>query len=463
MNKHTRYSIFLRGSFALAAAIAGAVAAAAPTQLLPEQPGDLSVSTLAVPSAAAISTALPALSHDPVALSWAASDAVTVPTPYVAQSRQTYLSVTADQLAAGVAIYTTSPRAVVRLQALDVIGPREQSAIQPLNVTLTDAAGHAYANGSGMEMLAADDQLAKAGVPFATGTSAFRVHPSLGKGRFKLQVNGTAGADRYVLNVAEPDSPYTMTMQTAATHYLHGQQLTVQADLQEGAPSAPTRHAMSQLSGYVISPAGRQFPLTFAAGSGGRMNASLTLDADEAPTPGLWEVRAEATATVQGQTVLRSLRLAVPVAMPVARLDHSVTLAENAAGVGGIQLKLGVEAAAAGRYEVRGMLYGTVNGALAPLGVADAAQWLEAGDGSIALSFAPALIAQASGPFELRDLMLLDQGRMGLLHRQQRALVLSEDEIVRSGARTQPAASAQAATPAAPAPHVKRAPNAASL
>lgn len=447
----------------LSAALAVVPAIAAPHELLAAQPGDLTSAVALAPAAAPAAqsvAAAPRPSHDTVALSWIATGAVAAPSPYLAQSRQSYQTVTAAQLAAGVPLHTTSAHALVRVQAVGATGPREQLAIHPRAMTLTDSAGKDYIDGAGMDQLISDDKLAKADLPFAPGTSAFRLHPALGAGTFKLKADGIAGADRYLINVVEPDSPYALTMQAAAPHYLHGQTLVLQADLREGADAAPRRHALARLDAVAVSPAGRRFPLSFKPGADGRMRAQLLLDADEAPAPGLWEVHGEATAAVKGQTVVRSLRLAFPVALPVARLDHGVALAD---GKGGVRLNVGLEAAAAGRYEVRAMLYGMVNGALAPLGVADAAQWMEPGSGSIALTFAPELIANASGPFELRDLFLLDQGRMGVLHRQQRALVLSEDDVVRAGGR---AAAATAVTPAAlpqtqtQTAHVKRAPNA---
>ena len=469
MNKQ----IHLMLACVILSAATGAVAA--PHELLPDQAGDLSAAAAMAPSAAAAAVATasaavaapalaaPKLSHDTVALSWATAAGAPAPqqaAPFVARSKETYVTVTADQLAAGVPLHTTAPRALVRVQALSDVGPREQQAIHPLSMTVLDKTGRAYDSGAGMEMIVSADKLAKADVPFAAGTSAFRLHPSLGAGTFKLRVDGASGGDRYLLNVVEPDSPYTLTMQAGALQYLHGQQLVLTADLQDAGTvagmraasgGAAVRRAVGKMDAYVISPAGRRFPVTFKPAADGSMRASLALDADEAPSPGLWEARVEASATVQGQTVLRSLRLAFPVALPAARLTRSMALADG----GGVNLQVGVEAAAAGRYEVRGMLYGMVKGALVPLGVADSAQWLEAGQGQIALSFAPELIAGAAGPFELRDLFLLDQGRMGVLHRQQRALVVSEDEVVRAGGRS--AAPARAAPP--PEMHVKRPPS----
>ena len=50
------------------------------------------------------------------------------------------------------------------------------------------------------------------------------------------------------------------------------------------------------------------------------------------------------------------------------------------------------------------------------------------------LRYDASLLGAATGPFELRDLNLLDQGRMGVLQRQQRALSIDERDLARTGA-----------------------------
>ena len=313
-------------------------ARAAALELLPAQSGDLSAAAAVAPTranvrAAAIAMdnanpanaseavapvsltgAFPKVTRDAVALSWATPDAATVAaTPFVAQSKESYVSVTADELGAGVPLHTTSPRALVRVQALSELGPREQAAIHPLSMTVVDRGGRELSAGDGMEMIVSADKLAKAEVPFAAGTSAFRLDASLGVGDFKLKVDGASGGARYLVNVVEPDSPYTLTMQTAALHYLHGNELVLQSSLLQGDGASGARVRLTSLTGYVVSPAGRRFPVSFKPAAGGAMRATLTLDADETPVPGLWEVRAEASAQLKDQLVTRSVRLAFPV------------------------------------------------------------------------------------------------------------------------------------------------------
>lgn len=428
----------VRAFLALSTLILTGGALAAP-QFLPARPGDLLAARLAVPETMLKSAGAPDLERAPVAMSWALDGAqtlTTAPRSFVAQSREYYAEVSADELAAGVVIHTTSPRALVRLQPLAGAAPRESLAIHPRSLVISGANGRAYAAGSGMEMLVTADKLAKADVPFAEGTSAFRVHPELGAGALRLRAPDLHGGARYLINVVEPDSKLTLTMRTDAPSYLHGQQLSVLPELVEQADRdggrVAARHALGKLDGYVTSPAGRSFPVSFKMGKDGRLRATLALDADEAPSPGLWEVHAHGQAQVRGQTVERSLRLAFGVAMPVARLDGTAAMANEPGSMG---VRLGVEVGAAGRYEVRALLYGMAGGAMKPLGVAHSAEWLEPGKQQLVMRYGADLLAGASGPFELRDLNLLDQGRMGVLQRQQRALTIDERDVDRGGAQ----------------------------
>lgn len=425
-------------------------------ELLPKQAGDLEPALVAAaklatqPATPSARAGAPGQSREPVALSWASADAgMAAATPHEAESRESYTIVTGAELARGVPLHTTAPRAVVRVQAFDMSSPRANLAIHPQSMTVIDQAGRAHGSAEAMEALVTDDKLAKADLPFAPGTSAFRLHQGLGSGQFKLRADNLGDNERFLINVVEPDSPVALTMRAGAAAYLHGQQLSLSSELRNKDGSKP---AFSKLEGYVMSPAGRRFPLTFKQGAGGRMAAQLALDADEELAPGLWEVHAHAQGKAKQGDVKRSLRLAFPVAMPTAKLDRKVALANSG---GGIAVHFGVETAQAGRYEVRGVLYGTVQGVLKPVGVAHAAQWMEPGSGTIALTFAPELRAAASGPYEIRELFLLDQGRMGVLQRQQRAVVIDERELARVSPRAEKLAPAapprtKSATPAAP-------------
>ncbi|MGZ3184892.1 MAG: DUF4785 domain-containing protein [Telluria sp.] len=434
----------MKTTFAFSLFVLSLAAQAGPLELLPAAAGDLQPAALAAPSAP---IAAPAeAQRAPIAFSWAAGGDVKPPAAVPVQSRESYAEASADELARGITIYTTAPRALVRIQPLGDADPgaRAALAIAPESLTLVNAAGKPFTQGAGMQLLATADKVAKAGLPFAPGTSAFRVHPDVGAGALTLKAEGLTGSQRYLVNVVEPDSPNVLTLQTDAPQYLHGGTLTVLPALAD--TSAGTRSAPGKIEGTVVSPGGRSFPLTFKPGKDGMLRAALPLDADEAPAPGLWEARVHASSVVRGLRVERDARVAFAAAMPAARLTRSV---HADAAEDGLRLRFGIEAAAPGRYEVRGLVYGMVDGVQQLIAVADGAQWLDVGQGEVAVVLPRALLARAQAPFELRELTLHDQTRVAVMQRQQRALALEAKDIGSDGS---PASARLAAPPRAKNP-----------
>lgn len=404
-------------------------------ELLGPQAADLAAPrtlAAAAPGFAAQDQGFAARARETVAVSWASSTAVEAPRPYLTQSRESYRKVSGAQLNAGIELETSSPRALVRLQPLGEIGQRDKDALMPQAMQIRVANGKTLSGGDGMEAIVTADKLAKADLPFAPGTSTFRIAEQLGAGSFQLIASGLQDEQEYLINVVEADSPLILEAQTAASHYLHGQQLAVVAQLRDSREGGK-KQLVKSFQAELVSPAGRVFPLRFMPIAGGSYRALLKLDAQEVPTPGMWEVRMHSQSQIKGQNIQRSARFGFPVALPVARLTGEVQLQNGKPHLG---IQFGVSAASPGRYEVRGMLYGTVNGSLQPLGVAQAAQWLEVGRGEIALQFDPSLLKGASAPFEVRDLGLLDQSRIAVLHRQARALVLDASDIKRADLAT---------------------------
>jgi len=133
-------------------------------------------------------------------------------------------------------------------------------------------------------------------------------------------------------------------------------------------------------------------------------------------------VRAEGR---QGEAhVVRTARTAFACSLPTAVLGGDAAVRSGEAGV---EIALAVDVTTAGRYDASGVLYGTdAKGQLRPLALAHAANWLDPGRAALTLTFDAARLeaARLAAPFELRDLRLADQGRMGVLHRQSRALTL---------------------------------------
>ena len=393
-----------------AVALLATAATAQNVSFLPATDGDLSATTLAAP----LGHKAAVVPREAVAVSFAleADKAIDlVDHPFVATSKEYWVDVTAADLAAGVPVFTHGPGALVRINPAP--GEKAVTALDPRTFVLVDPAKRQLGEGAGMELIATADQLKAAGTPFAEGTVAFRLRADLGAGTFTLKA-ADLGAGRYVMHVLDHASPLALTVSTERSSYLHGQTLVVRVGLAGAKGGTP--------EGFVASPAGRSWPLQFERGRDGAFEARLVLDAAERPAPGLWEAHIAFQGQADGLALRRYGKVAFAVAMPSARLDGS---AERMGGDAGLSVRLGLEMAAAGRYEVRGMLFGSdAQGQLHPIAVGHSAAWLEAGNATLTLGFDQTMI-EASGlgaPFEVRDLRLVDQGTMGLLHRQGRGL-----------------------------------------
>lgn len=392
------------------------VAGAASVTLLPAAPGDLAGAREL--TAASPDFAGPAVSHDPVRFSWAVDRSAELalrPQPAVASSRQYWLHATAAQLAEGVVLATTAPAALVRVNPADGAAER---ALDPAALRLTAPDGRVWRDGEGMELIADAAAVAKSDTPFVAGTAAFRLRGDLGAGRYLLQAPTAALPPEtlFVIHVLEPASPIVAELRSDRVDALAGSPVTVRLQLaDDGRPLDP-----SQVSGDLINPSGERRPLAARAGRDGA--TLLTARPGTARVPGLWEVEAHVVGKAGGLEVRRDVRTAFAAAVPSARLGETAVVER---GADGLSASFAVETASEGRYEVRAVLWGTdAAGTLVPAAVGAAADWLPVGNGNLRLEFAPELYDGLHAPFELRDLQLNDQGRMGVLHRQARAAVL---------------------------------------
>lgn len=416
MNLKTSALVLLAG--ASLASLAGAQTTMEWMVLKSARPGDFAAGQAI---AADNARSLPGVSREPVAFAYAlpADQApIAAPAPFVAESREYWMEVDGARLRDGVAIHTTVPGALVRINPAaqaQLQGRGAALALDPAALEIRSGAGR-FAGGTGMELLASAEALKASGAPFAEGTAAFRLASRVGAGELVLAAREAVAGERYVVHVFEPASEHKLSLRTEKTEYLHGQQLAIETSLGNG----QSRLRFDQVEAFVSAPGGRAWPLAVTRQKDGSYRGVLTLDAREAAPEGLWEVNLAARGQQNGLKVVRGARTAFAVALPTAALEGQVGISRTSQG---FRVELPVEVGTAGRYEARGILYGTnAAGELRPMTIAHFANWLESGRGSLGLDFA--IGAGFKAPFELRDLRLMDQGRMGLLHRQDQALVL---------------------------------------
>lgn len=353
----------------------------------------------------------PGTERAPVQFAWALeadAPAITAPAGFTAVSREHWRYVDGAELARGLSIETTAPGALL------LISPDTASttAVGPQDVRVLRA-GRALPAEASIRALAPQAALEDAtGARFAPGALGFRLAPELGTGRFDVQVAGAQG--RYVVHVREPDSPYALRVDSPVSTYATGTRARLSASL-EGEAGLTLRDA----GGMLLAPDGREFPLQVTRTRNGA-GLEVALPAQASSVPGLWEAHVLAVADAGGTEVLRDAKVAFEVAAPTARLAGRHAVRTDADGA--LHVDLPVEVGAEGRYEVRAVLYGTgSDGRLLPVAVAHSADWLGPGTAaSLPLTFPAAVLGGARAPFELRQLALHDQGRMGRLEYRER-------------------------------------------
>lgn len=341
----------------------------------------------------------------PVQFAWKldAQQALQAPAPYVDDSRQFWVNVSAAQMRRGYAIDTTAPGAVIR------ISPGQDSDMTALALgdLQVQVAGKTLDSAQAVERAADAEQLRQAGAEFSAGTLAFRIRPELGAGRISLKAANAKGS--YLLHVYEPDSALHLRLNTDRASAIAGGEVAVSARLYDGDRAI----AAGRLGGLITAPDGRSVDLRFVEGADGSIVARAALPADAASQPGLWEVHTFATTKNGKARVLRDAKTAIAVAAPTARFAGEIGFDTRR----GVEVTLPVQAASEGRYQASGVLYGTdANGQLQPIAAAQSAAWLDAGTSALALRFGPEVLnAALRAPYALRDLRLADQTRMGQL------------------------------------------------
>jgi hypothetical protein len=405
-------------NFGAAALILGSSAAfGAPAKLAPAQAGDVVTSELA-PSAMA--TPVMHQAREAVYFSRLATEHPETE-PHMSESRGYWFRASAAELGKGLEIHTSAPGALVKLSAMG-----NSPALDPAALELIDSRGRRFSGEQAMDLSVGNKAMAASGTLFPPGTSAFRIAPERGQGRFIVQAPGLSpDKQSYHVHVQEKQSDLVLRMQAKKGLYVYGQKLMVDMNLDNVSNNA--RVPVQQVDAEVVSPAGRKLAAEVKRNRDGSLTLALPLDAAAEAAPGLWEVQAAVRGKPErGEEVRRNVKTAFAYAVPQAKLTGDAQIGES--DNGDMTATMGIEVGSAGRYQLRGTLYGTNSkGLLQPAVMADTAAWLEAGSKELTLVFDQALLAVTglSAPYEVRHLELKDQSRMEVLHRQKRAFAIA--------------------------------------
>jgi hypothetical protein len=383
---------------ALAAALLIAAGANAQTLQLQRSATDLVPSVLAAPKSATLT----AIEQQAVHFAWALDPEV-------------WTQLDADQAKRGFGFNPTADGALVRISSQG--GAKAGGiAIDDLSIR---ADGELLDTASVVRHAAGDAELKAAGAVFSEGTVVFQLAPGLAGKRIDIAMpKSTSGV---LMHVLEPQSRLSMQLSADSLQASAGGKVELSASFLDGSQPVPAE----RIAGLITAPDGRSFALDFVLDKSGRGIALIELPADAGGGMEPWEVHAFGASTLGKAQVLRDARTAVMVSQPSARLLGSADLKSHD---GGVAVQLPVETSAAGRFELRGTLYGSdSHGELKPMALAHSAELLAAGRGTLELRFPADVLTGALGaPYALRDLNLSDQSRMSLSERRQHALEIAE-------------------------------------
>ncbi|MBI2381988.1 MAG: DUF4785 family protein [Gammaproteobacteria bacterium] len=367
--------------------------------------------------------AMPLLNDEraPLSMSWALppDQDLQAPAPAKAESRGYWLETTGEALNRGLNLATSAPGALLRINALAAPGERaspESLLVDPARLELL--VGQTRYQGREAFALAARGEVDADSLILA-GASAMRINPARGFGPFQLRSREPLpAARRYLVQVHEPASRLVLRAQAGSDAYVHGQTLSLSAELSQDAKTLAAKSAQ----GALLAPDGRRFDLKLERDAAGRWQAKLPLGMSAASAPGLWELELRTTGLVP-----RTLRSAVAIASPTARLGKELRLSSAAAGEPW-RLSVPVRTALPGRYELTALVYGQdAAGQWRPAALSSSAAWLE-GRGELVLKLEPSVLQQNGlrPPYALRELRLTDQSRLGLVQRQHLDLKLEQ-------------------------------------
>ena len=332
-----------------------------------------------------------------VSFSWALDPAASLsePEPFLAESREYWKTVDADDLAAGVALPVSAKGALIR------ISPAQGAAA-------LKAVDYDVLHGSrkvGIEHAAGDAELRKAGMDVSAGTQVMKLGDDAGPGRYTLRAAKAQGA--YVVHVFEPQSDVVLHARADRNHALAGSDMRVAIS-----GTRAGKGARLQSEALLVAPDGSSRTVPVRAGRNG-MEAAFKLPDDASAAKGLWELQVFADA----DGTPRDTRTAFAVAQPTAKFAGIFGHSRSS-----LRVSLPVQAASPGRYEARGTLYATAkDGSLRAVSQAHSAAWMNPGNGMLVLQFAKAHVPRGYGaPYEVRDLELHDQSRMAPLESRAR-------------------------------------------
>lgn len=317
-------------------------------------------------------------------------------------SNEYWFSATGKQLNAGIDVHTTSKGALIKVSRAGAKGDKlDGKALSLFNGKKASVAGK----------VVSEDDLNATGI-FAA-SSAIKLADEVTPGTFKLSYGEKLASDaQFVIHVKEKQSNNLLKIETSKQAYVAGENLTFDAMMLAGKSTL----TMDSVEAFIMSPSGKKFKVKTNKAKNGltTVNARQFVKADEieAPINGLYELHLTAKANDNGMQIQRRGKIAFAMA------EQTATMAPVKAKVSGQQTQFALNVKEAGRFEVRGVLYGhDKNGQLQPIMETHAAETFKTGKQMLTMEFDQTILKLSGlkAPYELKNVRLYDQSRMSRL------------------------------------------------
>ncbi|HKL53148.1 MAG TPA: DUF4785 domain-containing protein [Wenzhouxiangellaceae bacterium] len=337
------------------------------------------------------------------------------------ESRQYWVDATGADLAGGVSLPLTSRGAVIRVSPLEAGGDvAGDIGIDPASVQLS-VNGKRFDSTRSMMQVTDGASLQRLGMSVPPQTIAFKLDKIIPPGKLDLAVARLPADQKLVVHVFEPDSDWVAELALPRDTFVAGETLEFGFGLGDGQGKARVDSVQAVLADPY---ADKTWALEIDKTSG-TLTRRAPADRFVSGQDGLFEAYVYLETVQDGLTIRRDLKLPVSIVPPLARFTgQTVATLDD-----GLTIEVGVQTAVSGRFQLNGQIFGTAaDGSLKPLAMAQSAAVIDGRAGSIELQVTGDML-MASGlraPFEVRNLELLDQGRMFVLQRRQSGLLLDD-------------------------------------
>ena len=347
------------------------------------------------------------------------------PMTYQQDSDEYWLQTSGAQLKQGLTIDSSEPDALIRFSGLSQ--PGLETGIQSRSATLRSPGRRAqpidpemieiFRDSSGESLsraksnMISQPQLAKAGV--FQNSSAFKMNSSSEEGPLTLRSSQQLeDSDQYLVNIKEKGSRKKLKVSAGRLAYLSGEVIRFKAELMNDG----RRMKKARYKAYILDADGQRFKVRLKKTRKGDWKVRLP-EHLPATAPGqLHELYISAKAPHKKGKVRRIGKLAFALAEPTAQLESiSLLMVDDIAA----EARLNV--ASEGRYEIRATLLGSdQEGNMLTVMRSHSAFWLEPGQQTVMVRYDQKLLEQSGllPPYQLKDIELMDQGQLAVLHRQ---------------------------------------------